>query len=47
MKTAEIKLLYEYDYWADQRILTACAKVSPEQYVAPTTCGTGRGRTSL
>jgi len=35
MKTNEIKLLYEYHYWADRRILTTCATVTPEQYVAP------------
>lgn len=43
MKTDEIKLLYEYNDWADTRILTACARVSPKQYAAPTSCGTGRG----
>jgi len=36
MKTDDIRLVYEYNYWADQRILTTCAKVSREQYVAPT-----------
>ncbi len=43
MKTDEIKLLYQYNDWADQRILTACAKLSTEQYAAPTSFGTGRG----
>lgn len=43
MKTDEIKLLYGYNDWADARILAACARVSPKQYAAPTTCGTGRG----
>lgn len=43
MKVDEIKLLYEYNDWADARILAACARVSPEQYAAPTIIGTGRG----
>jgi uncharacterized damage-inducible protein DinB len=43
MKIDEIKLLYEYNDWADARILAACAKVSPEEYTAPTSFGTGRG----
>ncbi len=43
MKVDEIKLLYDYNDWVDARILAACARVSPEQYAAPTSCGTGRG----
>ncbi len=43
MKIDEIKLLYDYNDWADARILAACARVSPTQYAAPTSCGTGRG----
>jgi uncharacterized damage-inducible protein DinB len=43
MKIDEIKLLYDYNDWADARILAACARVSPRQYAAPTPCGTGRG----
>ncbi len=43
MNTDGIKLLYEYNYWADRRVLTACARVSPEQYAAPASCGTGYG----
>lgn len=34
MKTDEIRLLYTYNDWANQRILTTCATVTPEQYVA-------------
>jgi uncharacterized damage-inducible protein DinB len=41
MKTDEIKLLYEFNDWADARIVAACARVSPGQYAAPTTVGTG------
>ena len=43
MKIDEIKQLYDYNDWADARILAACARVSPEQYAASTSIGTGRG----
>ena len=43
MKIDEIKLLFEYNDWADARILAACTRVTPEQYAAPTSVGTGRG----
>jgi uncharacterized damage-inducible protein DinB len=43
MKVDEIKLLYDYNEWADARLLAACARVSPEQYAAPALIGTGRG----
>jgi len=39
MKIDEIKLMYEYNYWANRRILTACANVSQEQYIASTSFG--------
>ena len=39
MKIDEIKLLYDYNDWADARILAACARVSPEQYAALTSYG--------
>ena len=35
MNVDDIKLLYEYNDWANHRILTACANVSQEQYLAP------------
>ncbi len=35
MKRADIITLYDYNYWANQALLTAAAKVSPEQFVAP------------
>lgn len=41
MNIDEIKLLYEYNDWADARILAACARVIPEQYAAPTPTVTG------
>jgi uncharacterized damage-inducible protein DinB len=41
MNAYEIKLLYEYNIWANRRILTTCAQVSPEQYAAPASFGVG------
>ena len=35
--------MYDYNYWADRRILAACAKVSKEQCAAPTSFGVGHG----
>ena len=43
MKIDEIKLLYDYNDWADARILAACARVSPEQYAVSTVIGTWHG----
>ncbi|HRE48288.1 MAG TPA: DinB family protein [Aggregatilineales bacterium] len=43
MNRDDIYLLYDYNDWADRRILTMCAKISHEQYTAPTTIGTGYG----
>src|SRR5512133_998668 len=47
MKTDEIKLLFDYNDWADARILAACARVSPEQYAAPDSYGRGGLRTTM
>ena len=47
MKIDEIKLLYGYNDWADARILAACARVTPEQYTAPTSYGHGGLRATL
>jgi len=43
MKVGEITLLYDYNDWANARILAACAMVNPEQYAALTTFGNGWG----
>lgn len=43
MTTDDIKLLYEYNDWANQRILTPCARVSHEEYITPTSFGIGHG----
>lgn len=37
MKVDEIKRLMAYNDWCDERILAACASVTPEQYAAPAT----------
>ncbi|HZY44128.1 MAG TPA: DinB family protein [Anaerolineae bacterium] len=34
MKIGEIHTLFDYNYWANQRILTTCAKVTHDQYLA-------------
>ena len=47
MKIDEIKLLLDYNDWADARILAACARVSPEQYAAPTSYGHGGLRATM
>ena len=47
MKYDEIKLLYDYNDWADARILAACARVSPEQYAAPASYGRGGLRATM
>jgi uncharacterized damage-inducible protein DinB len=41
MRVDEIKLLCEYNDWADARFLAACARVSSEQYAAPNPFVTG------
>ena len=35
MKVENLKLLYEYNYWATKRLLTAAANIDQEQYIAP------------
>ena len=47
MKIDEIKLLYDYNDWADARTLAACARVSPEQYAAPDSYGHGGLRATM
>lgn len=42
MKVDEIILLFEYNAWADAKILAACERVSPEEYAAEPAIGTGR-----
>jgi uncharacterized damage-inducible protein DinB len=47
MKIDEIKLMCDYNDWADARLLAACAKVSPEQYAAQTSYGHGGLRATM
>jgi uncharacterized damage-inducible protein DinB len=35
MQKSDIVLLYDYSYWANQRILAAAEKVSHDQFIAP------------
>ncbi|MEP6896147.1 MAG: DinB family protein [Chloroflexota bacterium] len=35
MNIQDIHLIYEYNYWANKKILTTSAQVSPEQFTAP------------
>ena len=35
MNIEDLRLIYDYNYWATHRILSAAAKVAPEQYAAP------------
>ncbi len=45
MKQADVVLLYDYNYWADARILTAASRISASQFTASTAfpCGSLRG----
>ena len=47
MKIDEIKLMNDYNDWADTRTLAACAMVNPERYVAPTSYGNGGLRATM
>ncbi len=35
MKTSEIDLIYDFNYWANRRILGAASKVGPSEFQAP------------
>jgi uncharacterized damage-inducible protein DinB len=35
MNIHDVRLIYQYNYWARDRILRAAADVTPEQYAAP------------
>ena len=47
MKIDEIKLLCDYNDWADARLLAACTRVSLEQYTALTPYGHGGLRATM
>lgn len=42
MRTDEIRLMYEYNFWADRRILTTSTLVSENQYAATSAHGSLR-----
>jgi uncharacterized damage-inducible protein DinB len=47
MNIHDVRLIYNYNYWARDRILTAAAHVSPEQYAAPAPFPYGSLRNTL
>jgi uncharacterized damage-inducible protein DinB len=47
VKQSDIATIYDYNYWANRRILAAASKVSPEQFVAATAFPRGSLRATL
>ena len=47
MKKSDILILYEYNAWANARILNAAAQVTPEQFLAPAPFSHGGLRETL
>lgn len=47
MQIAEIRLLYDYNFWANRLLLAKSTEVTPEQFVAPTTHSFGSLRGTL
>ena len=47
MRIADITLLYDYNYWANRRILTSAAHISEEQLRQPTSFSWGSLRETL
>ena len=43
----EILILYDYNYWANARVLSAAARVTPEQFLAPANLSHGSVRGAL
>jgi uncharacterized damage-inducible protein DinB len=43
----DIQMLYDYNYWANRRIVAASGHVSPEQFLAPTAQSFGSLRSTL
>lgn len=41
MNMENVRDMYEYNYWANQRILDTAEKITSEQLVAPTSCSYG------
>ena len=47
MNIADVKLLYEYNYWANDLMLTRAAELSPQQWTEPTAFSWGDLRGTL
>lgn len=47
METSEILKLYDYNYWANRRVMAGAAHASPEQFLAPTAQSFGSLRGTL
>lgn len=47
MNREEIQLLFDYNYWANGRVLAAAGRVTPEQFVAPAGLSHGSVRATL
>jgi uncharacterized damage-inducible protein DinB len=47
MNKQDILLLYQYNQWTDKKILDAVAKVTPEQFLAPSSFPHGGLRSTL
>ena len=47
MNKQDILLLYQYNQWASKKILDAVAKISPEQFLAPSSFPHGGLRSTL
>lgn len=47
MKQRDIRTLYDYNYWANARVLRAAAQLTPEQFTAPAHLSHGSVRGTL
>jgi len=47
MNLQDMLTIYDYNYWANRRILTTAAKLSPEQFIAPASYSFGGVRGTL
>jgi uncharacterized damage-inducible protein DinB len=47
MNKHDLAFLYDYNYWANARVISAAARVSPEQYAAPAGLSHGSLRGTL
>ncbi len=47
MNKADILTLFDYNYWANERVLDATAKVTAEQFSAPTHTSHGSQKGTL